>query len=641
MMRTIYHKCLLLGLLALSSNTLFAANDNEQVYTSITVDGTFYLNCSSKARATWAQIEDKVLSQIGSMGYTKGQFEAEYELDTYDGVAGSNAVQFEKTTVDGRMAYVQKELGDTIGQLRYTIVDVLGKQTNVLEWAFGQLPGVAKAITGKADYEEAREQLIKTRGQGVAGHSLVGTVRFVRKNLTDKDHAAVYVDLVVPAQNIYVAYGDVEGKFVSSFYELNTNNTAPDASKARELHVATTIPYIAGGQNLSGTELRDNLRQYFRKIMLNFDETNFSAFSNDDVQMRFTLPSVAKGNAAFDADEDGRWTVTGFSGHEYTLALNPSADAICVVRMDDGDDYAETVPVCLIENGTDIVWMNSLETQDILNRAGQLSNIDGTSTAQTYMASKEAFAAYVEIYTAACYEMLLSDRFFNVRFERPIDMVALSGYLWARTFNPYEFTLHDMVALHDWRGTEVVWQQQFRDEPDYKHVGHDFYGISRLYTSLDGIRSDYNIPDGQCQLTTDTARIARMDKIANIGQLDGYVSVEAVAAESSDADHTDYPDEYRIVYQNKGGEARTFHLYIPVSVDYAWGTTEGIDGRPATQLVWAALEIEATAEPTAIGSIGQPAGENRQVLYSTDGRRAGQTAPASVYIVKGKKFVAK
>ena len=160
-MKRLSTKSLLLGLLALSSNMVFAENDNSQIYTSITLDGTFYLDCTSQARATWSQIEVNVLSKIGTMGYTKGQFEAEYELDTYDD-AGNRAVQFEKTMVDGRLTYVQKELTDTIGEVKYTILDNLGRQTNVLEWHFGQLPGIAKALTGKSDYAEAREQLIKT-----------------------------------------------------------------------------------------------------------------------------------------------------------------------------------------------------------------------------------------------------------------------------------------------------------------------------------------------------------------------------------------------------------------------------------------------------------------------------------------------
>ena len=631
-------KSLLLGLLALSSNMVFAENDNSQIYTSITLDGTFYLDCTSQARATWAQIEVNVLSKIGTMGYTKGQFEAEYELDTYDD-AGNIAVQFEKTMVDGRLTYVPKELTDTIGEVKYTILDNLGRQTNVLEWHFGQLPGIAKALTGKSDYDEAREQLIQTKGQGVAGQALTGTVRFVRKNLTDKDHAAVYVDLVIPAQNVYVAYADVQGKYVSSFYELNTNTMASSEATARELHVATPIPYITGGENLTGTELRDNLRQYFSKNMLAYDAERFTAFASDDVQLRFTLPSTAHGNAAFNADADGRWTVKGFSGHEYTLQLNATADAICVVSVDAGDDYAEPLPICRIENGTDIVWVNGIEACDILNHAGQYSNIDGTSTAATFMGSGQTFAAYIEIYTEACYEMLLNNRFFNVRFMRPIDITADSYNLWARLFEPYTFLLRDVVTISDWRGTEVAWQQHFRDVTDYRFVGHDFYGISRLFTSLDEIRSDYDLSDAERQQTTDTARIARMHRIADIPQLDGYVSVDLVPAVTNEEEHSDYPEDYRITYRNRGGEARKFHLYIPISVDYAWGQTEGLDGKPATQVVWAAIEIEATAAPTSISRVEPSVESGTTAVYTLDGRQVKPTGNPSLYVVKGKKFV--
>ncbi len=639
-MKRHYTKLMAAGFLSLGS-MMAAAQDMEQTFATINIDQTCYLNCTSEVRATWAQIEEKVLSQIGSMGYTKGQFEAEYELETYDGVVGSCAVQFEKTWVDGKTTYVKRELTDTIGEMKYTTGDVLGKQTNVLEWSFGRLDLVAKAITGKSDYQEAREQLINTHGQGLAGQTLTGTVRFVRKNLADKDYGAVYADIVIPAQNVFVAYAQVTGKFVSSFYNLNTNELSSTEDAARELHVSTPIPFITHEQNLTGTELRDQLRQYFRKNMLTFDQERFSAFSSDDVQMRFTLPSVAHGNAAFNADEEGRWTVEGVSGHTYTLALNEQADAICVVSIDGGENLEEPKPIVSIENGTEIVWVNGTEACDILNLVGQYSNQDGSPTTSTFMGSKQTFAAYLELYTEACYEMLLDDRFFNVRFVRPIDLTAKSEYLWARTFDPHEYVLHDLVSLHDWRGTEVVWQQQFRDEPDYKHVGHDFYGIHRLYTSLDDIRSDYNLPDEERIQTTDVEKILQMDKIADINQLAGYVNVENIPAETSEEEHTDYAEEFRIVYQNKGGEARRFHIYVPVTVDYAWGQTEGIDGDVATQRVWAVLDIEATSEPTGISQTDVAEGGSHETTFTIDGHQVKSTSLPALYVVKGRKFVVK
>ena len=581
------------------------------------------------------------------MGYTKGQFEADYELETYEGTLGSSAVQFEKTYVDGTMSYTQVELSDTIGIFRYTTSDLQGRQTNVLEWSFGRIEGIAKAITGKDDYAEAREALIMNKGQGLAGKTLTGTIRFVRKNLTDKDHAAIYVDIVIPAQNIFVAYGQVTGKFISSFYELNTNNMSATEATARELHVSTPMPFITGGQNLTGVELRDNMRQYFRKNMVSYDDSHFSNFTADDIRMRFTLPSKANGNASFDAEADGTWTVYGFSGHEYQLAINAQADAICIVGRDGDAEYDTPLPLVCIEDGTDIVWKNGVEACDILNFAGQYSNIDGGSALNTFMGSKQSFAAYIEIYSEACYEMLLEDRFFNVRFVRPIDMFAHTEYIWARLFDPYTFILHDLVTLKDWRDTEIVWQQQFRDEPDYKYTGHDFYGhdfygISRLHTAIEEFRSDYNLPDNERVLTTDTARINRMDKIAAIEQLNGYVTLENIPAETDEEQKTDLPEEYRIIYQNKGGEARLFHIYVPITVDYAWGSSEGIDGAIATQRTWAVLEIEATAVPTGLDGapcMSKEETTDREPVYNLEGKRMSNTMSPNIFIIKGKKYI--
>lgn len=639
-MKKFYKTIIMTVLMTVCCGTAWAANDNDQIFASMTVDATCYLNCTAEVRSSWAQIEEKILSHIGSMGYTKAQFEAEYELETYDGTVGTPAIQYEKTYVDGVLTYRQVALADTIGVLRYTISDLQGRQTNVLEWAFGRIDGVAMAITGKETYAEARQTLLGTRGQGLAGLTLTNTVRFVRKNLTDKDHAAIYVDIIVPAQNVYVAYGQVTGKYISSFFDLNTNNMSMTEATSRELHVSTPVPFITGEQNLTGVELCDNLRQYFRKNMLSYDDSHFPSFSVDDIQMRFTLPSVAKGNAAFDAEEDGTWTVKGFSGHEYKLSLNEWADVINIVGRDGDVEYDTPLPLVRLVNGEDIVWVNSVEACDILNLSGQVSNFDGASNLDSFMGSKQSFAAYIEIYTDACYEMLLADRFFNVRFVRPIDLIPRFEYTWARLFSPYTYVLHDLVNIKDWRGTEVAWQQHFRDNPDYSFFGHDFYGISRLYTALEDFRSDYNLPENERVFTTDTARINKLDKIADISQLNGYVTVENIPASTDEAEQTDYAEEYRVIYRNKGGEDRKFHIYIPVTVDYAWGVTNGIDGDVATQRTWAALEIEATAVPTGLDKVTWLADEEGDApVYNLQGQRVTNTAASGIYIINGKKFI--
>ena len=71
-MKIFYKDTIMVALFMVCCGKLWAANDNNQVYTSITVDATCYLNCTSEVRTSWAQIEEKVLSHIGSMGYTKG-----------------------------------------------------------------------------------------------------------------------------------------------------------------------------------------------------------------------------------------------------------------------------------------------------------------------------------------------------------------------------------------------------------------------------------------------------------------------------------------------------------------------------------------------------------------------------------------
>ncbi len=85
-----------------------------------------------------------------------------------------------------------------------------------------------------------------------------------------------------------------------------------------------------------------------------------------------------------------------------------------------------------------------------------------------------------------------------------------------------------------------------------------------------------------------------------------------------------------------------FHIYVPITVDYAWGSSEGIDGAIATQRSWAVLEIEATAVPTGLDGapcMSKEETTDRVPVYNLEGKRMSNTMSPNIFIIKGKKYI--
>ena len=62
-----------------------SADDAENLH--VTVDfSDQYMNCGTSVRMTWSQVDNLILSQLGSNGITKQEFENTYYLDV-EGIA--------------------------------------------------------------------------------------------------------------------------------------------------------------------------------------------------------------------------------------------------------------------------------------------------------------------------------------------------------------------------------------------------------------------------------------------------------------------------------------------------------------------------------------------------------------------------
>ena len=626
---------------------LIITDNLEPIFTSVEIPYDYYMNCGDEAGVTWSQVENLILAKIGELGYTKDQFEAEYELETYaknaDGSnkAGELAVQYYflpsetsfREPAESPKKYYKADLADTLGWVKYTYqvptkYDPKAKQTNILQWSISEkVADVARFITGKESAEEARQALLENKGTGFKEHGLITTVRFVKKGQPEKyqDMTAIYVDLIIPGDQVHFAYGRVIDKDLSHWYELNSavKDVASEAKHtALEVHENVPTPAEEGDDMLEETDFQRSLLENFKKNIVTIDVPNPDKFSKYDytdgknVSFRFVLPQKGV-NAEFDA-VDGEWTVPAYSKYhggvsEYTLHLaEPFTEAngqISYKAIYDQDDH------CIVRIvGNRIEYQYNDCSDDILNWTGRYDN-DGKDIYNEYMKSLMTFTSYIEIYTQdgpVCYNLLLEDRFFNAKFERPINPWAKNA-TWTDALNAVEkINVSELLTIKDWRDYAVDLAKKVNNAEG--KIGFGFYNICELFAPYSEIRTDHAAePEFRTEIT---AKLAA-DKFIAQEAIVKYVAEDKLdLASDIPALHPVYLKslekvvnglkQSEITYTNNGGNVQKFHLFVPIYIKYNWGeydnpwTYDGVNKNPAwifnpsTFKVWAIITVDAT-----------------------------------------------
>lgn len=608
---------------------------------ALQIDDDYYMNCTAEGGIKWSQVEESILAKLGENGYTKKQFEDEYEIEL---AATPNAKRYIATkNQDGTFSYAEDK--NPIGVVTYTkitIDDPKDKQTNVINWAVGdEYQRIAEAITGKKG-EEAREALLENQGNGIAPNELVTTIRFVKKNIDDKykDMTAIYVTLNIPAPQVHFAYGEVQKKDLSHWYTLNSYKRGSEA-EGTAIDILENVPTPAetilakgavtmletGTTGAPTFEFERPLYENFLNgiVTISVDTKKFTKYdytNNKNISFEFTLPAKGK-NAEFDANNDGTWKVKGISTHEYTLKL--SADKKAII-----DEHDCKIVEILDIDGQPYIRMNDNDcANDILNYTGRYDQ-DGTDLSKEgtsdpfYLNNggdkgKETFTAYLKIKTNdPCYELLLKGRFFNAKFLRPINV-------WGKkdakvdAKNEVQYILPtDLLTGKDWRDYTLTLDRDLNGDENYADgtIGWDFYNIYSITTVYDQIYTDHaaeaSVRDAIAKDLEDGTKLSfifnktksSLNKVKEIPALnENYLKVTAAAQyDGVNIDKKQYKTapQTRIEYTNNGGNVHDFHLFIPVYIQYAWGhgPNETFNhlktGSPNTLKVWTVVTIQKT-----------------------------------------------
>jgi len=637
---------------------ILITDNYEALQKEIPIDDDYVMNCTFKGGIKWSQVEESILSELaGGEGYTKKQFEDEYEIDLKD---AKFAQRFVKK--DGKFVIDEDPLGD-VDYTKITIDDPKDKQTNVINWDLGKdYARIVKGITGKDNVDDAREALLENQGDGIAPNKLETTVRFVKKGVDAKykDMTAIYVTITIAAPQVHFAYGEVTKKDLSHWYALNSYKHGSDAADVkyptRAIDILENVPTPAENNKVNlendltgGTRTNEferplyenflngivNIEMGKTKVKWNGVEQERGKFfdkyvymkdgKNINVDFEFTLPVKDK-NAEF-SHVKGTWTVKGISGRTYTLSLGANS-------KDEPNKgiWDDCTPKTLIAeiitqkdgDGNDAPFIRLLDNDcanDILNYSGRYDQ-DGTDLAKEgssdpfYLQNpdgdadkRQTFTAYLKIVTEdECYDLLLKDRYFNAKFLRPINVWGKKG-AWIDAKNDVQYIYPvDLLTSKDWRDYTLTlnMDKNFVDG----QIGWDYYNIFAITVNYDEIYTDHaaekSVRDAIEGELTETAKLskvfgqykAQMNKASEIPALKKqYLNVAALAQYDYTFDKKTYKTapQTRIEYTNNGGNVQQFHLFVPVYIQYAWGhNLNHFKGEPNTFKVWTVVTVGKT-----------------------------------------------
>jgi hypothetical protein len=563
---------------------------------------------------------------------------------------------------------------------------------------------VGKEQAGNMDNEKY-QKLMAVSGvdydtKGTSQNAVSTVVRFINKQ-TEK---SIWVTLEVPAQKLHFEYGNVGNKNWSHWFEFNSAKGGVETSnKPYWSELDTRInPFKPSNVNYRfltvedfNQKLTDHWMDPANMIKYEGDASKFTKFVGaakwaSQVTFEFTYPIKGTNSENLDASNDTKygkiWKIKGASGTEWTLAIGAHAapgaawaagtDALWVVKK--GSATYEEEVAYLDENVAGVannvkIHYHGIEAAapqlypaatDLVNLMGaydetgaQRFKTSATSeltnlTSAYFLEDNEnrAFTAYIKIKVAhACYDPIISKQYFNVRFHRPINVVAKEVEWVDRNLNDNYIDIKDLVEMVDWNRFPLVPYNNSAvparntmfnmDFPSYANVyggvnqvkqqnmgiPYEFYGIQELAVRYGEIRSDMpkpmtvrnNLAATLKDLNNNSVKISEIPALVSPREAPaGYRTVTLLNADgtiagwgANDYNLSDYnpasPGQTqfgRLYFNNDGSDTQLFHIFIPIAVKYNWGNI-AYDKKLAvpakldknyTQTVWAVITVNGT-----------------------------------------------
>ncbi|MBW0020648.1 hypothetical protein V7T09_03645 [Segatella copri] len=629
--------------------------------------GDLYFNCGDEGKMTWSQVENLILSKLGTDGMTKQTFENEYYLENEGGftvmpTVANGGTLYNATDKWYAVRYSDADKtkkvsdADSYGRVWYTPHDNAtggqgwDNQTNVLVWNF-----TTDANAGKmnaASYKKLMEETgVSYASKGENTKALYTWVRFVHK----LNGTSIWVKLNFAPTKLHFEYGKIANKDLHHWFQLNSTYV-PGGENDLDVHANVPTPAEYGQIALTADMFDKDLLEYWRNkkvlVTLEGNKDKFDKFYNADgtakTQLDFGFVLPKKGvNSTVDA-VNGTWDVKGASGSVWTLTLADNNHKIVAIKQDGASLNIPEIVAELRQNAYDHKYsilhyfgdegVNDNAATDLLNNMGR-RDAKGNDIKNDYLTNNidKTFTAYIEVTLSddPCYQPLVENNLFNVRFLRPIN-VAPKNVTWTDALNAEESVkLTDLVSIKDWRDYSVLVNGNYADNTNAQ-VPYEFYNITDLAVIREEIRSDAmeDISVRTAAALTDAKEIAQLPIVDEVPSLTSYRMEHGITTatylkvyngnnqEIFDSEQHgtspygiwtkgagDYVNYGKINYVNNGGGAQIFHIYVPIAVKYAWGNvkysntnlrTSGVKTNlDYTQKVWAVITVNKTVNSGA------------------------------------------
>lgn len=507
----------------------------------------YFFDCNgAKDRLTWAQVEFHIYNDL--LKISKKNFD-----ETYKFVAGK---QFVPKKDGGYKEATADEMLGTVTEIRN---DGTGALTHVLEWAFAA-----------ADYKNVMKAADSK--EGVSTKDVTVYVKYENQ----KNGGDVYVPMTIKAGKLHFATANLNAtKTLAQWYKRYSNVNAPTAADAFEVRANVPVPTEADNE-LKNDEFVKDLHDYFLNGKLSASLNNAEKFPELKAEMenpanqpkfKFTLPKKGV-NADFSANAANQWTVKGYSGNEYTLALSDDNLTIKIVKVKkvgakDPVDIDKKL-VGMDANGK-VTYVEGEESDDILNFASH-----------SELGSKQTFTAYVQItLPELCYEPYMPQTFFNVRFLRPLNLSGAEPYEIKDAPNDWQkISFGKLVSVTDWRDyTGLADNTNLGKNDGKKQFDFKYYSIEF-------------IADVENALTDAHLGTAARDSYKN----DVAYRKQCVNAKKNITNLQLVQDGDFVKYMNNGGNTGTYHIFLPIKMKYVFGNYDA-----SQQKAWAVITVKNTA----------------------------------------------
>ena len=449
---------------------------------------------------------------------------------------------------------------------------------------------------------------------------------------------SIWVKMVIKTGDFRVAKGDMgANKILTYWYNLNSKVNAEDAAHAFEVRMnapvpvpaarietkyygydypTNTVPLYIKHDNLlenannniltlwadgngrpeknaaNYSEFTKNLKDYFigGKLEANVtDKVNFNKIKGMKLGFEFIEPSTTVGNATFNANSNGEWTVNGYTGANYTLKIDADRTKIWIVKKNGGAITPELLMTLnydeptLTNGGTPAAdrqisvlnYVQGVDQDDILNYK-----------THNELAERETFTAYINIKAVdACAPVYWSNMWFNVRVIRPCDLVDPNQALAPDAPNDWHLIdLSKVLNVIDWRDYYGDPSNSIKGEDKTFKIqsGATVKGFDFNYYQIELDINDKNFKTDANMGTSKRNNIYVVGQMPNVNGADAaYLSgciatsdVPNLKLEKCDKDMNPVPAGTKTTYLrylNNSGVTGGFHIFVPIEMTYVYG----------------------------------------------------------------------